>query len=64
MIPAATAALRALRDVGAVSATWDHPGYRHLRHHRLVSYHALAGTDLAVHRLNDRGEEMARRLFQ
>lgn len=64
MTPAGRAALRALRDVGAVSAGWDHPGYRILRDHRLVTYRAVVGTNLALHRLNERGEAMARRLFK
>lgn len=64
MTPAGRAALRALRDVGAVSARWDHRGYGILRDMRLVTYRAQIGTDQFVHRLNERGEAMARRLFK
>lgn len=64
LTPSAKAALRALRDCGVVRAPWTHPGYRMLRDHRLASFTAVIGTNLAVHRLNDRGREMARSLFK
>lgn len=64
MTPVGRAALRALRDVGAVSARWDHRGYAILRDLRLATYRAVPGTDLFLHRLNERGEAMARRVFK
>lgn len=60
----ARAALRALWDCGTVRAPWSHPGYKALRDQRLATYRAVIGTNLAVHRLNDRGREIAGRLFK
>ncbi len=64
LTPSGRAALRALWDCGAVRAPWTHPGYRQLRTERLATYTAVIGTDLAVHRLTDRGRERARSLFK
>ncbi len=64
LTPHARAALRALRDCGAVSAPWSHPGYKALRDQRLATYRAVIGTNLALHHLNDRGREIARSLFK
>jgi hypothetical protein len=64
MTDAARSALRALWDCGTVRAPWTHPGYRALRDQRLATYTAVIGTNLAVHRLNDRGREIARSLFK
>ena len=58
------AALRALWDCGSASAPWDHPGYRLLRHRGLVSFHAIKDGQQAAHRLNAKGREAARRLFE
>lgn len=64
MTPTARAALRALYDVGAVSAEWDHPGYRELRDRRLASFTFQRGESRAVHRLTPRGVELANDLFK
>lgn len=64
LTPAARAALRALWDCGTVRAPWTHPGYKALRDQRLATYRAVIGTNLATHRLNERGEAMARSLFK
>jgi hypothetical protein len=64
MSPSALAALRALYDVGAVSAEWDHPGYRELRDRRLASFTFQRGESRAVHRLTPRGDQLARELFK
>ena len=54
----ALAAPRALRDVQVVRARWDHPGYRVLRLHRLVTF--TAAGDEYDYRLNQRGIDRAK----
>lgn len=64
MTPEARAALKALSDCGAISARWEHPGYRELRHRGLVGFRAIEGGKLALHSLNEKGRAMIARLSQ
>jgi hypothetical protein len=64
MSPNAIAALRALHDVGAVSARWMNPGYRELRQRNLASAPANFGVAEPIHTLTPRGKNLAEHLFK
>lgn len=62
MTPAETAALRALRDCGAIRAPSQHPGFRGLRSRGLAFTKVVPGTHDLIFTLSTMGKDRTRAL--
>lgn len=56
-------ALRALHDLGAVAARWDHPAYKELAQRRFAIPSHRRGDPLPIYRLTLAGRKRAELIF-